>query len=595
VVSSFQVDLGGIVDLLGRHLYSTPRVYLRELVQNAVDALTARNGDGGSVTVTPCDVADDGRLHVADTGIGLSRTDIDQVLSTIGGSSKRDELGLVRDEFLGHFGIGLLSCFLVTDEVELITCATATTETLRWSGRSDGTFTVEEVDPVERREDAGTEVRLAPRPGQGELLSTGAVTQMLRSYATHLPHSIGLQTADGVVDIADHRFCWDDARLTGAARRTAAVDLCVSELGFSPLDVIALSDPGSGTQGYAYIPPTPIGRSSHRVYSHAMLVTENEPKLLPEWACFVRAVINTDHLKLTASREAFQDDEELATVRDQLGEQVRNWLLRTARTNPERMTELLRVHQLGMRAMAVHEPSMLDLVARFLPFESTRGVLSLDELLAENSTLHYCDNDGDFRQITQIAAAQDLTVIDASHAYDVEILQALQEERTGVTVASLDPQDLIGFLAEPSAVDRELFAPLVDAAEQSLARTEVRTELRNFEPATVDVLLLASRRNAIHAVEDELAGQAGGVWAEVMSSLDRELPSGPRFVVNTASPQMRRLASCGDAELTTLAVQALYAHALASGRHRLTPYDATVLHRALPALLKRILDNQELS
>ena len=40
--AAFQVDLHGMVDLLARHLYSSPRVYLRELLQNGVDALTAR-------------------------------------------------------------------------------------------------------------------------------------------------------------------------------------------------------------------------------------------------------------------------------------------------------------------------------------------------------------------------------------------------------------------------------------------------------------------------------------------------------------------------------------------------------------------------
>ena len=39
---AFQVDLRGIVDLLSHHLYASPRVYVRELLQNAVDAITAR-------------------------------------------------------------------------------------------------------------------------------------------------------------------------------------------------------------------------------------------------------------------------------------------------------------------------------------------------------------------------------------------------------------------------------------------------------------------------------------------------------------------------------------------------------------------------
>ena len=41
-MSTFQVDLRGMVDLLSRNLYSGPRVYVRELLQNAVDAIAAR-------------------------------------------------------------------------------------------------------------------------------------------------------------------------------------------------------------------------------------------------------------------------------------------------------------------------------------------------------------------------------------------------------------------------------------------------------------------------------------------------------------------------------------------------------------------------
>src|SRR5262245_35486223 len=45
VSHTFQVDLRGVVDLLSHHLYGSPRVYVRELLQNAVDAITARQVD----------------------------------------------------------------------------------------------------------------------------------------------------------------------------------------------------------------------------------------------------------------------------------------------------------------------------------------------------------------------------------------------------------------------------------------------------------------------------------------------------------------------------------------------------------------------
>ena len=65
---SFQVDLRGMVDLLSHHLYSSPRVYLRELVQNSADAITARAAVEPDcprrIEIVPADVADDGCLHI---------------------------------------------------------------------------------------------------------------------------------------------------------------------------------------------------------------------------------------------------------------------------------------------------------------------------------------------------------------------------------------------------------------------------------------------------------------------------------------------------------------------------------------------------
>src|SRR5688572_20858870 len=133
---TFQVDLRGLVDLLSHHLYSSPRVYLRELLQNAVDAVTARceeeDGAARRVRIVPADVSPDGMLHVDDTGIGLDEDGIRGVLATIGASTKRDALGLARESFLGQFGIGLLSCFLVTDEIRVTTRRAGTDETWLW-------------------------------------------------------------------------------------------------------------------------------------------------------------------------------------------------------------------------------------------------------------------------------------------------------------------------------------------------------------------------------------------------------------------------------------------------------------------------------
>ena len=49
--------------------------------------------------------------------------------------------GFARHEFLGQFGIGLLSCFLVADEIRVDTRADGA-PAVRWTGYSDGRYTV---------------------------------------------------------------------------------------------------------------------------------------------------------------------------------------------------------------------------------------------------------------------------------------------------------------------------------------------------------------------------------------------------------------------------------------------------------------------
>ena len=158
---SFHVDLRGVVDLLSRHLYSSPRVYLRELLQNAVDAITARGDGPGEIRVTTTD----GELEVRDSGIGLTETRGARASRHHRPQSKRDELGFGRHEFLGQFGIGLLSAFLVADEIEVVTRSARGGDAVRWIGFADGHYSVE---PAERDE-PGTTVRLRPRPGAAAL------------------------------------------------------------------------------------------------------------------------------------------------------------------------------------------------------------------------------------------------------------------------------------------------------------------------------------------------------------------------------------------------------------------------------------------
>ncbi|KPI21859.1 hypothetical protein OK074_7288 [Actinobacteria bacterium OK074] len=189
----FQVDPRRVQNLLmGDQLYRTPGLAIRELYQNALDACRYRRARTqyeesqgargrsweGRITFTQ-GVTEDGRpyLDCSDNGIGMSESDLTRVfvsagtrftdLTDVRNERARWEAAGIRMYPVSRFGIGVLSYFMIADEIEI------TTRKLRDDGETDPCHTVAVYGPnhlfrivrSNRRPDAGTTVRLYLREG----------------------------------------------------------------------------------------------------------------------------------------------------------------------------------------------------------------------------------------------------------------------------------------------------------------------------------------------------------------------------------------------------------------------------------------------
>ncbi|AWZ05626.1 hypothetical protein DRB89_14235 [Streptomyces sp. ICC4] len=219
--NTFQVDLRGLVDLLSHHLYSSPRVYVRELLQNAVDAVTARHALEPGAEIRIRLSAAGNRVTIEDSGIGLTAAEAHSLLATIGRSSKRgdDGAGLnghgletTRQEFLGQFGIGLLACFVVARRIRVITRSARDPRAapVEWLATDDGSYTVREL-PADARPEPGTTVILEARPGAEEWMAPAKVEQLARDYGSLLPYDITFDDGSGdrPRQVTDRPAVWD--------------------------------------------------------------------------------------------------------------------------------------------------------------------------------------------------------------------------------------------------------------------------------------------------------------------------------------------------------------------------------------------------
>ncbi|WP_369392110.1 HSP90 family protein [Streptomyces sp. CG1] len=583
---TFQVDLRGLVDLLSHHLYSSPKVYLRELLQNAVDAVTARRAEQPDAPALIRLHPADGGLRVEDSGIGLTEADVHELLATIGRSSKRAEsLQEARSHFLGQFGIGLLACFLVAERIRVVSRSARTpgTPPVEWIARDDGSYTVRTLDGPARPE-PGTTVYLTARAGAAEWLAPERVLTLARDFGALLPYDVRV----GEEPVAELPVPWDRPYPSPASRRVALARHCRELFGFAPLDSIDLDVPLAGIRGVAYVLPaavSPAQRASHRVHLKGMLLTERAEQLLPDWAFFVRCVLDTDSLRPTASRESLYEDETLAAVREALGERIRSWLTGLAAGDPERLTAFLAVHHLGVKSLARHDRGMLRTMLPWLPFETTDGQLSLEEFARRHPVVHFTRTVEEYRQVAPIASAQGVGVVNGGYTYDSELVEALPSVRPGTVVAELDADTVTAHLDAVDPGEELALTGFLAAARTRLDPLNCDVVLRAFHPLTVPALHLddrAARHEQARAAAEE---QADDLWAGILGSLRGSAPRA-RLVLNHLNPLIRRIGSLKDPELIGTATESLYGQALLMAQRPLRPADSALINRAFIGLLE---------
>ena len=390
-----QVDLAGLMRVLGNNLYSTPHVALRELVQNAHDSCVRRqieekdaSGFEPTIVVTP-DPAKR-TLTILDTGAGLTREEIVKYLATVGAgyTGKLRAEGRGGEALIGAFGLGFLSAFVVSERVDLFTTSFQD-PSQGWHFQSRGGERYQlgpaPAGPV------GTRVVLHLGEPFALLASVDLVPRLLERYACLLPFPIHVGSADREA-VNRPPPPWRIEGDSPLLHRRRSLDFARRfESRFEPLctvdvtpDVAATSganDVGGGPRGLLWIQDgATYGTSDNRnlsVFVRGMLVSADERDLLPPWAGFVGGVIEADALTPTASREDVQRDAAYHGVAGRIQTSLIEGLAHLAEHEPATWRRVLLRHNEALLGAAICDPRLFDLLAPDLKVPTSEGELSV--------------------------------------------------------------------------------------------------------------------------------------------------------------------------------------------------------------------------
>ncbi|QRK08986.1 HSP90 family protein [Archangium violaceum] len=599
----FQVNLRGVIDLLSHHLYSTPGVFVRELLQNATDAIRARRNQEpahrGSVRVELIEKQDGGlpTLLFTDDGVGLTEEELHRFLATIGESSKRETLEARRNDFIGQFGIGLLSCFMVCDELLVVTrSARGDGRTLEWRGRHDGTYAVRPSEhPLEH---PGTQVFLVARADAAEYFTAERVRQLAVHYGGLLPFPIHLSANGDTEHLNPAPPPWRLTYESVAERRSALLAYGREVFGMDFVDCIPLRAEAGQVEGIAFVLPfSPHfnARQKHRVYLKDMLLSESAENLLPEWAFFVRCVVNAQGLRPTASREAFYEDATLARARESLGQSLRQYLVDLAHSDPRNLQRLIALHGLSVKALALDDDDFYRLVIHWLPFETTTGMMTLGHYRQASPTVRYVSSLDTFRQVARVAAAQGLCIINAAYTHDTALLEKLPRVLPDAQVELFSAAQLPQGFEALTAEELQTVERLRQVAEEALEPFRCEVTLKKFLPAEVPTLYGdvddgAFRRDVERAREETDELYASVLEGALAESREEERP---QLCFNFRNPVVRRLARVRDVAQLKLSVEMLYVQALLLGHRPLNAREMALLNRGLLGLIEARLDEDE--
>ncbi|HEL8566128.1 TPA: HSP90 family protein [Listeria monocytogenes] len=594
----FQVNLAGMIDILSNHLYDEKDVYIRELLQNATDAIRARKKIDstleGKIHASLTGDNNEKTLIVEDNGIGLTEDEVHAFLATIANSSKGEKNfdGESSNDFIGRFGIGLPSCFIVSDEIVMISTSQKDGGTTEWRGKADGTYSVRKIETDTR--EPGTQVYLRLRAGledHPECEEVEYLINTLKKYGASLESNIIVEMNGLEEEINSWTKQFSDKETLSTLSREQIIQYGEYILGTHFQDYFLIENESGRTFGIAYMIPHAVQMNAIRkntVFLNKMFVTSEANNILPDWSFFAKCVIWTDELQPVASREAFYKNERLTSVASELGVAFKKGI----ETLPEEaLMKLLATHYLGFKALASEDAPFLKLIYPYLPVRTLNGEEKLGDIIAKNDVIYYTYSVDDFRQIKDIARSSGMTLINGGYSYDSPILAQLSYFVEGTEFVLIEPEEMTNKLRPMTVSEEQAYQPILTEMNSMMAEFDTDVLIKHFEPKDLPIIFIHSTATQELRELERAVEETSSVFSDILESIQKEQEPAPlaHLYLNLDNELIKRLFTSEKTvkELSVI-VNVLYIQALLLGHYPLKRKEMILMNQNMLRILEML-------
>ena len=412
---SFQTEVNQLLNLIIHSLYSHKEIFLRELISNASDALdklrylTLTKEDHKSSAFEPrinleyLD-GDNPTLTITDSGIGMSKKELEDNLGTIARSGTKSFLNKMSGDskkdaqLIGQFGVGFYSSFMVADKVDVASKKAGNKEAWKWS--SDGRSGFEITKDVKK--DNGTVITLYLNDEGKEFANRWQIENLVKKYSDHIDFPIFLTYPDIEYDkegkeksresktdqINDAKAFW-----TRSPNELKKKDYREFYKSFSndmddPFDWVHYRAEGNLEYTILFFIPNKAApdiyradyQSGVKLYVNRVFITDDDKELLPTWLRFVKGIIDSSDLPLNVSREILQQNRIMSNIRSNSVKKVLD-KLNTVAEDKEKYAQFYEHYGRLIKEGVYQDFEHKDNLTELLRYNSTKdeGLVSLKE------------------------------------------------------------------------------------------------------------------------------------------------------------------------------------------------------------------------
>ncbi|ESA32694.1 atp-binding region atpase domain protein [Leptolyngbya sp. Heron Island J] len=394
---NISIHTENIFPIIKKWLYSDHEIFLRELISNAVDAISKLNmvsrssdftGEVGEPEITVTLDKDAKTLSVNDNGIGMTADEVKQYINQVAFSSAEEFVTKYKDnadqQIIGHFGLGFYSSFMVSDRVEIDTLSYQEgASAVHWS--CDGTTSFELSDS--ERTERGTTITLHLMEEEAEYLEQSRIQQLIKTYCDFMPVPIKL---DGEVANKQNAL-WKQSPSGLSDDDYLELYRYLYPFQEDPLLWVHLNtDYPFVVNGILYFPKlkpdVDVTKGQIKLFCNQVFVSDNCEEIIPQFLLPLRGVVDSSDIPLNVSRSFLQNDRTVRRIADYIAKKVGDRLKELYRTDQAKYIECWQDLGTFVKFGSLNNDKFKQQIADFVIFRTTAELATSDQPKVEVQT-----------------------------------------------------------------------------------------------------------------------------------------------------------------------------------------------------------------